>query len=209
MRAGGRRRRQLHAEFERLNEVTARLQPGVPAIALGSGTVTDLAKHACFTYQERTGEQLPLVLSAPPLISVLAYSARMAVIAKDGVKRTWPSRLSDALVFDLAALAEAPRHLTLGRFLGDLAPYVHLVCRLEARRLARPGRVLRALRSGSSRTCGSSLAKWRPCCARRPPRVGDARPEDERPRRPVGHPGRPVVTARVRARHRPHARHGL
>jgi glycerol-1-phosphate dehydrogenase [NAD(P)+] len=110
----------LHAEFERLDEVIEQLRPGVPVVALGSGTVTDLAKHACFTHEERTGEHLPLVF-CPTAISVLAYSARMAVIAKDGVKRTWPSRLSDALVFDLEALAEAPRHLTLAGF-GDLAP---------------------------------------------------------------------------------------
>jgi hypothetical protein len=110
----------LHAEFERLDEVIEQLRPGVPVVALGSGTVTDLAKHACFTHEQNTGEHLPLVF-CPTAISVLAYSARMAVIAKDGVKRTWPSRLSDALLFDLAALAEAPRHLTLAGF-GDLAP---------------------------------------------------------------------------------------
>ncbi|MGB0091220.1 MAG: iron-containing alcohol dehydrogenase [Solirubrobacteraceae bacterium] len=110
----------LHAEFERLDEVMERLRPGVPVIALGSGIVTDLAKHACFTHEERTGEHLALVF-CPTALSVLAYSTRMAVIAKDGVKRTWPSRLSDALVFDLTALAGAPRHLTLAGF-GDLAP---------------------------------------------------------------------------------------
>jgi glycerol-1-phosphate dehydrogenase [NAD(P)+] len=110
----------LHADFERLAEVIDHLAPGVPVIALGSGTVTDLAKHACFTWEERTGEHLPLVF-CPTAVSVLAFSARMAVIAKDGVKRTWPSRLSEALVFDLAGLADAPRHLTLAGF-GDLAP---------------------------------------------------------------------------------------
>jgi glycerol-1-phosphate dehydrogenase [NAD(P)+] len=110
----------LHADFDRLEEVIEHLAPAVPVIALGSGTVTDLVKHACFTYQERTGERLALVF-CPTAISVLAFSARMAVIAKDGVKRTWPSRLSDALVFDLDALADAPRHLTLAGF-GDLAP---------------------------------------------------------------------------------------
>jgi glycerol-1-phosphate dehydrogenase [NAD(P)+] len=110
----------LHADFERLDEVIAHLRADVPVIALGSGTVTDLTKHACFTHEERTGEHLPLVF-CPTAISVLAFSARMAVIAKDGVKRTWPSRLSEALVFDLEALAGAPRHLTLAGF-GDLAP---------------------------------------------------------------------------------------
>ena len=110
----------LHADFERLDEVVAHLRPGVPVIALGSGTITDLTKHACFTHEQRTGEHLPLTF-CPTAISVLAFSARMAVIAKDGVKRTWPSRLSEALVFDLDALAAAPRHLTLAGF-GDLAP---------------------------------------------------------------------------------------
>jgi glycerol-1-phosphate dehydrogenase [NAD(P)+] len=45
----------------------------------------------------------------------------MAVIAKDGVKRTWPSRLSDALLFDLETLRAAPHEMTLAGF-GDLAP---------------------------------------------------------------------------------------
>jgi glycerol-1-phosphate dehydrogenase [NAD(P)+] len=110
----------LHADFERLDVVIEHLRGGVPVIAVGSGTVTDLAKHACFTHEQRTGEHLPLVF-CPTAISVLAFSARMAVIAKDGVKRTWPSRLSEALVFDLEALAAAPRHMTLAGF-GDLAP---------------------------------------------------------------------------------------
>ncbi len=110
----------VHADFDRLDEVAAHLRPGVPVVALGSGTITDLTKHACFTYEQRSGEHLPLVF-CPTAISVLAFSARMAVIAKDGVKRTWPSRLSEALVFDLEALASAPRHLTLAGF-GDLAP---------------------------------------------------------------------------------------
>lgn len=110
----------LHADFERVAEVRARLRAGVVVVAVGSGTVTDLAKHACHEFERHTGEHLALVF-CPTAVSVLAYSARMAVIAKDGVKRTWPSRLCEALVYDLATLADAPRHLTLAGF-GDLAP---------------------------------------------------------------------------------------
>ena len=62
----------LHADVERLDEVIDHLHPGVAVIALGSGTVTDLAKHACFTYEERTGEHLPLVF-CPTALSVLAF----------------------------------------------------------------------------------------------------------------------------------------
>lgn len=110
----------LHADLHTLEDVRPHLRSGVPVVALGSGTVTDLAKHACFLFEQETGERLALVF-CPTAMSVLAYTARMAVLSKDGVKRTWPSRLSDALVFDLETLTAAPRHMTLAGF-GDLAP---------------------------------------------------------------------------------------
>ena len=110
----------VHADFAQLERVRHRLRPGVPVVALGSGTVTDVAKHACFRHGEEAGAPLPLVF-CPTALSVLAYTARMAVIAKDGVKRTWPSRLSDALLFDLETLRAAPQRMTLAGF-GDLAP---------------------------------------------------------------------------------------
>jgi glycerol-1-phosphate dehydrogenase [NAD(P)+] len=111
---------EVRADFEQLERVQSGLRSGVPVVALGSGTVTDIAKHACYRHEEQHGERLPLVF-CPTALSVLAYTARMAVIAKDGVKRTWPSRLSDALLFDLETLQGAPHRMTLAGF-GDLAP---------------------------------------------------------------------------------------
>lgn len=110
----------LHADLHVLEEVAPRLRSGVPVVALGSGTITDLAKHACFRFEQATGER-PVLVFCPTAMSVLAYTARMAVLSKDGVKRTWPSRLSDALVFDLETLTAAPAHMTRAGF-GDLAP---------------------------------------------------------------------------------------
>jgi glycerol-1-phosphate dehydrogenase [NAD(P)+] len=110
----------LHADLHTLEEVRPHLRSGVPVVSLGSGTITDLAKHACYLFEQETGERLPLVF-CPTAMSVLAYVANMAVLSKDGVKRTWPSRLSDALVFDVETLTAAPRHMTLAGF-GDLAP---------------------------------------------------------------------------------------
>jgi glycerol-1-phosphate dehydrogenase [NAD(P)+] len=111
---------EVHADFEQLERVQSQLRSGVPVVALGSGTVTDVAKHACFRHQAEHDEHLWLVL-CPTAVSVLAFTARMAVIAKDGVKRTWPSRLGDALLFDLETLRAAPHRMTLAGF-GDLAP---------------------------------------------------------------------------------------
>jgi glycerol-1-phosphate dehydrogenase [NAD(P)+] len=44
----------------------------------------------------------------------------MATITKDGVKRTWPSRLPDALVLDARILRDAPFEYTVGG-IGDLS----------------------------------------------------------------------------------------
>jgi glycerol-1-phosphate dehydrogenase [NAD(P)+] len=52
--------------------------------------------------------------------SVIAFGSGMATITKDGVKRTWPSRLPDALVLDGRVLRDAPADSTLGG-IGDLA----------------------------------------------------------------------------------------
>jgi glycerol-1-phosphate dehydrogenase [NAD(P)+] len=52
--------------------------------------------------------------------SVIAFGSGMATITKDGVKRTWPSRLPDALVLDARVLRDAPFEYTLGG-IGDLA----------------------------------------------------------------------------------------
>ena len=51
--------------------------------------------------------------------SVPAYASRMAIITKDGVKRTWPSRLPDVIIADLKILSEAPLEYTMGG-IGDM-----------------------------------------------------------------------------------------
>ncbi len=109
----------VHADDERVEQVLATLRPGVPVVALGSGTVTDVAKHASFRFGEEH-DPLPLVFCATAN-SMLAYTARMAVISKAGVKRTSPSRLSDALIHDTEVLRDAPPETMLAG-IGDIAP---------------------------------------------------------------------------------------
>ncbi|TMF51406.1 MAG: sn-glycerol-1-phosphate dehydrogenase, partial [Chloroflexi bacterium] len=88
-------------------------------IALGSGTITDIAKHAAYLYDQRHPDQPRMVyICCPTANSVTAYAANMAVLLKDGVKRTIPSRYPTAIVADLRVLASAPKEMTVAG-LGD------------------------------------------------------------------------------------------
>jgi glycerol-1-phosphate dehydrogenase [NAD(P)+] len=105
----------VHADLENVERGRAAIggQPTAPAtvIALGSGTVCDVAKHACFTAERQDGVRTVLVL-LPTAASVTAFTSSLAVLLVDGVKRTRPSRFPDAVVCDLETLAEAPAAMT-------------------------------------------------------------------------------------------------
>jgi glycerol-1-phosphate dehydrogenase [NAD(P)+] len=109
----------VHAEFEHVEAVLWGLKPGTALIALGSGTVTDIAKHAAYLYDQQHPEQPRMVyICCPTANSVTAYAANMSVLLKDGVKRTLPSRYPTAIISDLRVLASAPKAMTLAG-LGD------------------------------------------------------------------------------------------
>ncbi len=109
----------VRADFEHVEGVLWGLEPGTALIALGSGTVTDIAKHAAYLYDQQHPEQPHIVyICIPTANSVTAYAANMAVLFKDGVKRTLPSRYPTAIISDLHVLASAPKAMTLAG-LGD------------------------------------------------------------------------------------------
>jgi glycerol-1-phosphate dehydrogenase [NAD(P)+] len=110
-----------HADEHTVEQVKAHLKPGVPVVSVGSGTVTDVAKHACYLFEggQDADRRLPLVFVATAN-TMVAYSARMAVIARHGVKRTSASRLSDVLVMDTTVLRDAPPESGLAG-IGDAA----------------------------------------------------------------------------------------
>ena len=110
---------QVHTDFSQINYVKARLNPNSVVLSVGSGTVTDIAKHACHVYQqEHNGLPLPFVVYQTAN-SVSAYTSNMAPTFVDGVKRTLPSRYPDVLVCDLETLRDAPRSMTVAG-VGDL-----------------------------------------------------------------------------------------
>jgi len=110
----------VHPDFHEVNFVKDQLKPDVLVATIGSGVVSDITKHAVFHYDQEHPDQAPLrevfCMSAN---SVPAYGSRMAIISKDGVKRTWPSRLSNVIIADLKTLCEAPLDYTLGG-IGDM-----------------------------------------------------------------------------------------
>src|SRR4051812_40354126 len=109
---------QAHADDHTVEQVFRQLQPGLPVVSVGSGTVTDVAKHAVFLHDE-VHDPLPLVCVATAN-TMVAYSARMAVIARHGVKRTHKSRLGNALILDTTVLRDAPAESGLAG-IGDAA----------------------------------------------------------------------------------------
>jgi glycerol-1-phosphate dehydrogenase [NAD(P)+] len=110
---------QVHTDFAQINYVKARLQTNSAVLSVGSGTVTDIAKHACHVYQqEHNSNQLPWVVYQTAN-SVSAYTSNMAPTFVDGVKRTLPSRYPDILVCDLETLRDAPQAMTVAG-VGDL-----------------------------------------------------------------------------------------
>ncbi|MEO5886680.1 MAG: iron-containing alcohol dehydrogenase, partial [Anaerolineales bacterium] len=110
---------QVHTDFSQINHVKARLQANSGVLSVGSGTVTDIAKHACYVYQQENAiEPLPFVVYQTAN-SVSAYTSNMAPTFVDGVKRTLPSRYPTVLVCDLETLRDAPQAMTVAG-VGDL-----------------------------------------------------------------------------------------
>ena len=110
---------QVHTDFTQINFVKAHLQANSAVLSVGSGTVTDVAKHACYVYQQEQ-EILPIPFVVYQTAnSVSAYTSNMAPTFVDGVKRTLPSRYPDVLICDLETLRDAPQSMTVAG-VGDL-----------------------------------------------------------------------------------------
>ncbi len=109
---------QVHTDLEQIERVQSRLTPGCTVLSVGSGTITDIAKHACHRLEQGSGASISFVVYQTAN-SVSAYTSNMAPTFVDGVKRTLPSRYPDALICDLETLRDAPYAMTAAG-VGDL-----------------------------------------------------------------------------------------
>ncbi len=96
---------QLHADESTLAEARALVVGASCVVTVGSGTITDIGKDACHS---NGGTPLVVIQTAP---SVNGYSDDMAVILKDGAKRTTPSIWPTTLLIDTQILQGAPQSL--------------------------------------------------------------------------------------------------
>ncbi len=110
LRAAG---EELHADADALAQADAAIAGAGCVVSVGSGTVTDIAKDASW----RAGT-IPFVV-VQTAVSVNAFSDDMAVLLRDGVKRTVPSRWPDALIVDLEIIRDAPPSMNRAGF-GEL-----------------------------------------------------------------------------------------
>ncbi len=109
---------QVHTDPAHIQAVQRRLRPELALLSVGSGSVTDIAKHGAYLFEQAGGPSLPFVV-LQTANSVSAYTSNMAPTFVDGVKRTLRSRYPDALVCDLETLRDAPRAMTVAG-VGDL-----------------------------------------------------------------------------------------
>lgn len=114
---------QVHTDLPHIQLVQQSLSSGCAVLSVGSGVVTDIAKHGCFLYQQSTGEQVPFVVYQTAN-SVSAFTSNMSPTFMDGVKRTLDSRYPDALICDLETLRDAPMEMTVGGVGDMLAVFV-------------------------------------------------------------------------------------
>ena len=114
---------QVHTDMPHIREVQSSLSRGCSVLSIGSGVVTDIAKHGCFLYQQETGESVPFVMYQTAN-SVSAFTSNMSPTFVDGVKRTLDSRYPDALICDLETLRDAPAEMTAGGVGDMLAVFV-------------------------------------------------------------------------------------
>jgi glycerol-1-phosphate dehydrogenase [NAD(P)+] len=114
---------QVHTDMPHIQMVQENLCPGCAVLSIGSGVVTDIAKHGCFLYQQTTGGEIPFVVYQTAN-SVSAYTSNMSPTFVDGVKRTLDSRYPDALICDLETLRDAPMEMTVGGVGDMLAVFV-------------------------------------------------------------------------------------
>jgi glycerol-1-phosphate dehydrogenase [NAD(P)+] len=114
---------QVHTDMPHIQMVQKSLRSGCAVLSIGSGVVTDIAKHGCFLYQQETGKKVPFVVYQTAN-SVSAYTSNMSPTFVDGVKRTLDSRYPDALLCDLETLRDAPMEMTIGGVGDMLAVFV-------------------------------------------------------------------------------------
>ena len=101
-----------HADLQTVADLTAKLQGIGHAVAVGSGTVNDLAKYVAF----QTGSSSSVFGTACSMDGYVSTTVSMTL--ESGLKVSIPAQGAKGAFFDLQVIANAPRHLNASGF-GD------------------------------------------------------------------------------------------
>jgi glycerol-1-phosphate dehydrogenase [NAD(P)+] len=101
----------LHVDDEALAAAAAGVRGAAAVVAVGGGTISDIAKVV-------TPAGVPLVV-VQTAASVDGYTDNVSVVLRDGVKRTVPTRWPDVVVADVTTISTAPTQLNTAGY-GEL-----------------------------------------------------------------------------------------
>lgn len=145
----------LHAVDPVLDAATAAVVGADGVVAVGGGTVSDVAKVAA----GRAGD--PALVTVQTAASVDGYTDGVSVVLRDGVKRTIPSRWPDVVLADLDTITGAPPVMNaagfgevLSMFTGPADWYLASVVGLDPTFHPAPPAMLAAV--------GRDIADWSP-----------------------------------------------
>jgi glycerol-1-phosphate dehydrogenase [NAD(P)+] len=105
---------ELHVVDSILDEAASAVAGHAAVVAVGGGTISDIAKVAV----QRAGEgaKSPVLVTVQTAASVDGFTDDVSVVLRDGVKRTVPSCWPDAVVADTGVIAEAPETMNRAGF---------------------------------------------------------------------------------------------
>jgi len=110
----------FHADLTSTEELAIELNDYAALVAIGSGSITDVAKYARHLAVRKASRQIPLICF-PTAASVTGYASPVAVLLRDGYTRNYKAAPPDAIVCDLTTLACAPPAMTQAGFAEVLA----------------------------------------------------------------------------------------
>lgn len=150
----------LHATDDVLERATAAVIGADGVVAVGGGTISDIAKVAA----GRAG--VPALVTVQTAASVDGYTDGVSVVLRDGVKRTIPSRWPDVVLADLDTITAAPPTMNtagfgevLSMFTGPADWYLASVVGLDPSFHPGPPAMLASV--------GRDIADWSPGVGRR------------------------------------------
>ncbi|WP_415853661.1 iron-containing alcohol dehydrogenase [Sinomonas sp. G460-2] len=105
---------ELHVVDSVLDEAAAAARGKAAVVAVGGGTISDIAKIA--VQRAAADGTAPVLLTVQTAASVDGYTDDVSVVLRDGVKRTVPSCWPDVVVADTDVIAEAPARMNRAGF---------------------------------------------------------------------------------------------